>query len=647
MLEVRNLNVSLGTKELIRNSSFRVGDTDRIGVVGLNGTGKSTLLKVLTQHIQAESGDIMKSSGSTLGFLPQEISFEADLSTPALDYVMRANPRIYELGLQLEAWEKEMAEETNHESEHFHNVIEKYTDATTEFERIGGFRMKSEAEKIMMGLGFEPSEFQKPIKGFSGGWQMRLLIGKLLLQNPTLLLLDEPTNHLDIDSLRWLENYLLNYEGSMMIVSHDRFFLDKLTTKTLEIAFKQIVEFKGNYSYYEKEKELRLELVQAKYQNDMKRITEVQRFVERFKAKATKARQAQSRMKLLAKLEDSLQVPEEDLTQIQFRFPKANASGKIALTLQNIKKIYTLPDGSKKEVLKGITLEIARGDRIAIVGSNGAGKSTLCKIISGELEVEHGTRTLGHNVSINYFAQHQTESLDGTKTILDEMLDASPNSEARMNVRNILGCFLFSDDDVYKKISVLSGGEKSRVSLAKILLQSSNLLIMDEPTNHLDIRSKEMLIESLENYEGTFLLVSHDRYFLDSLVNKVLEVKDGTATLYTQPYAEYLADAEKRLAPAISAAAQQRKAEAEAKSAKSSEQKKAAAPAKDAKKKVQELEAKIEKAEKRKAELEDVMGAADFYKNEARAKDLTTEYKSISNQLETLYYDWEKATAAL
>ena len=445
--------------------------------------------------------------------------------------------------------------------------------------------------------------------------------------------------------MRWLENYLLNYEHSYIIVSHDRFFLDKLTTKTLEIAFTQINEYKGNYSYYEKEKAERYELMMGKYENDVKKVAELKAFVDRFRYKATKARQAQSRLRQMEKMEKNMQSPEEDLSRISFRFPKANPSGREVMRLDGVKKAYILPDGTKKQVLTGIDLEVMRGDRIAIVGSNGAGKTTFCKILAGQIDFE-GKLTMGHNVSLNYFAQHPTENLSPEKSVYTEMVDAAPTSEAQKKVRDILGCFLFSGDAVNKKIKVLSGGEKSRVALAKILLQASNLLIMDEPTNHLDMRSKEMLIDSLEYYDGTLLIVSHDRYFLDSLVNKVVEIKNGSLQLYLGTYAEYLEKAEKILETERKeeAAARQKKQSTTPKiSEKEIEQTKKNVAVKKDKKRIEEIEQKINRLEHKKESLETMMATEDFYKkSQEETGKVLDGYHTLCNELNTLFAEWEQ-----
>ncbi|MCX6179384.1 MAG: ABC-F family ATP-binding cassette domain-containing protein [Chlorobiales bacterium] len=654
MLEARNLSLSVGTKELLTDTSFRVGDKDHVSLVGLNGTGKTTLLRLISRLISGPTtdsslittGQFLKSADTTIGYLPQEISFDADLEKTALQYALQANVRLFELSDKITRMEHELAlPEQDYESEAYHQLIERFSDAMHEFEHLGGYTMQSNAEKVLGGLGFSEIDFHKKVKAFSGGWQMRLHLTKLLLQNPTLLLLDEPTNHLDIDSLRWLENYLFNYEHSYIIVSHDRFFLDKLTTKTLEIAFTRINEYKGNYSYYEKEKAERYELMMGKYENDVKKMEELKAFVDRFRYKATKARQAQSRLRQMEKMEKNLQSPEEDLSRISFRFPKAKPSGREVMRLDGVKKAYILPDGTKKQVLNNIDLEVMRGDRIAIVGSNGAGKTTFCKILAGEIDFE-GKLTMGHNVSLNYFAQHQTENLSQDKSIYMEMMDSAPSSEAQKKVRDILGCFLFSGDAVNKKIGVLSGGEKSRVALAKILLQASNLLIMDEPTNHLDMRSKEMLIDSLEYYDGTLLIVSHDRYFLDSLVNKVVEIKNGSLQLYLGTYAEYLEKAEKALEA-------ERKEEAAGRQKKQSlqptitekekEQAKKSAAAKKDKKRIEEVEQKINRLEQKKESIETMMANEDFYKKsqEETAKILEG-YHTLCNELNLLFAEWEQ-----
>jgi ATP-binding cassette, subfamily F, member 3 len=653
MLEARNLSLTVGTKELLVDTSFRVGDNDHVALVGLNGTGKSTLLRHISGTTYDSglmtSGQLLKSAETTIGYLPQEINFEADMEKTALQYALLANERLCVLSEKITRMEHELAlPEQDYESEAYHQLIERFSDAMHEFEHLGGYTMQSDAEKVLAGLGFSEIDFHKKVKAFSGGWQMRLHITKLLLQKPTLLLLDEPTNHLDIDSLRWLENYLVNYEHSYIIVSHDRFFLDKLTTKTLEIAFARINEYKGNYTYYEKEKAERYELMMGKYANDLKKMEELRSFVDRFRYKATKARQAQSRLKQMEKLESQIESPEEDLSRISFRFPKAMPSGREVMRLEGVKKAFILPDGSKKQVLNGLDLEVMRGDRIAIVGSNGAGKSTFCKIIAGQLDFE-GKLTMGHNVSLNYFGQHQTESLAPEKSIYNEMLDAAPNSEAQKRVRDILGCFLFSGDAINKKIKVLSGGEKSRVALAKILLQASNLLIMDEPTNHLDMRSKEMLIDSLENYAGTLLLVSHDRYFLDSLVNKVIEIKNGSLQLYLGTYAEYLEKAEKAIeAERKQEAAGRQKAQSapQKSSEQEKEQAKKSAAAKKDKKRIDEIEQKINRLEQQKESIETVMANEDFYKkSQEETEKVLAGYHKLCDELNQLFAEWEQASS--
>ena len=650
MFEARNLSLSVGTKELLADSSFRIGDRDRVSLVGMNGTGKSTLLKLISgtssESTIVTEGQFLKSADTSIGYLPQEISFDDDLEKTALQYAMHANIRLFELSETIAQLEHELAlPDQDHAGEAYHRLIERFTDAMHDFDHHGGYTMRAQAEKMLSGLGFSEADFHKKVKAFSGGWQMRLLITRLLLQNPTLLLLDEPTNHLDIDSLRWLENYLQNYEHSCIIVSHDRFFLDKLTTRTLEIAFQRIEEYKGNYSYYEKEKAARYELMMSRYANDLKKAAELKAFVDRFRYKATKARQAQSRLRQLEKLEQGLQAPEEDLSQISFRFPKANPSGREVMRLEGIGKTYTLPDGTPKQVLRNINLEVLRGDRIAIVGSNGAGKTTFCKILAGEIDFE-GKLSTGHNVSLNYFAQHQTENLDTEKTVYKEMLDAAPTSEAQKKIRDILGCFLFSGSAVEKKIGVLSGGEKSRVALARILLQASNLLIMDEPTNHLDMRSKEMLIDALENYDGTLLLVSHDRYFLDSLVNKVIEIKNGGLQLYHGTYAEYLEKAEKALEEErVLESARQKAEAAAAKISKVPQAKPAPAPKKNHRK-IESIEKNIQALEQRKENLETVMASDEFYKQSPEAtKKTLDEYHTLGAELDRLFAEWEKATS--
>lgn len=649
MFEARNVHLSAGTKDLLINTSFRIGDKDRIGLVGLNGTGKSTLLQFMSETCSGRTtiseGQIIRSSDTTIGYLPQEISFDGDLEKNALHYVLQANAKLNELLKAIERMQLELeAPDQDHTSVEYHRLIERFSEASHEFERLGGYKMEADAEKVLTGLGFSQTGFRKKVREFSGGWQMRLLIARLLLQKPTLLLLDEPTNHLDIDSLRWLENYMLNYEHSCVIVSHDRFFLDKITTRTLEINFRTIHEYKGNYSYYEKEKAQRFELMMARYENDLKKMAHLKAFVERFRYKATKAKQAQSRLRQMQKLEEELQAPEEDLSGISFSFPKARHSGKEVLKLEHVTKSWAQPDGSRKDVLNDINVEVLRGDRIAIVGSNGAGKTTFCRIVSGDLDYD-GKMTHGHNVSLNYFAQHQTENLSPDKSVLEEMMDAAPDAQLQRKVRDILGCFLFSGDSVDKKTAVLSGGEKSRLSLAKILLQASNLLIMDEPTNHLDMRSKEMLIDALENYNGTLMLVSHDRYFLDSLVNKVIEIKNGSLQVYLGGYAEYLEKAEK-------AWEEERKRETASQKKVSGANKKSGTGRQKqptsghSKVNAEKLEKKIQKLEKQKQEYETTMGSPDFYSlPEEETQKTIDRYHQLCAEIDKLYAAWESAVS--
>ena len=647
MLEARNISLSRGVKDLLINASFRIGERDRIGLVGLNGTGKSTLLRFISETGSGRSaisnGQFIRSSDTTIGYLPQEISFENNLETTALHYVLQVHKKLNDLASSIERMQKELeVPGQDHESSAYNKLIERFSEASHEFERLGGYKMEADAEKVLSGLGFSRNGFRKKVREFSGGWQMRLLIARLLLQKPTLLLLDEPTNHLDIDSLRWLENYLAGYDHSCVIVSHDRFFLDKITTRTLEINFRTIHEYKGNYSYYEKEKAQRFELMMARYENDLKKMAHLKAFVDRFRYKATKAKQAQSRLRQLQKLEEELQAPEDDLPGILFSFPKARRSGKEVLRLEHVTKSWHQPDGSRKIVLEDISLDVMRGDRIAVVGSNGAGKTTFCRIVAGELDHE-GRIIHGHNVSLNYFAQHQTENLDSRKSALEEMMGAAPDAESQRKVRDILGCFLFSGDSVEKKTAVLSGGEKSRLSLAKILLQASNLLIMDEPTNHLDMRSKEMLIDALENYDGTLLLVSHDRYFLDSLVNKVIEIKNGSLQVYLGSYGEYLEKTEKALAEKQKKIAVMQKKDTGKETAPSAG-KGTTSPGSHNRQKAEKLEKRILNLEKQKQEYEARMGASDFYSlPEEETRKTVERYHELCAEINRLYAEWESA----
>ncbi|MFO8067686.1 MAG: ABC-F family ATP-binding cassette domain-containing protein [Bacteroidales bacterium] len=516
MFSVNNLSVQFSGNFLFQNVSFIINKNSRIGLVGKNGSGKSTLMKILAGLQKPESGEIAKPAEGTVGYLPQEIFLSSDKLI--LEETMTAFHEAQSLEKKIDTLTKEIASRQDYESEDYKVLINKLSEANERLDIIGGHTKQARAEKVLLGLGFKQSDFTRPMAEFSGGWQMRVELAKILLRNPDLLLLDEPTNHLDIESIQWLENFLISYSGAVMLVSHDRAFLDNITTRTIEISMQKVYDYKAAYSRYEEMRRERLEHETAAFNNQQREIAQAERFIERFRAKATKARQAQSKIKLLEKIE-RIEIEELDSSSIHFKFPEAPASGKIALEVKNVSKSY-----GNNQVLDNINFIIGRGERIAFVGKNGEGKTTLSRIIVNDLDYE-GKVNIGHNVKIGYYAQNQSEFLNPGKTVF-QTLDDIAVGEVRKQIRNILGGFLFSDDDVDKKVSVLSGGEKSRLAIAKLLLQPVNLLVLDEPTNHLDMQSKDILKRALLQFNGTVIIVSHDRDFLQGLSEKVFEFKN-------------------------------------------------------------------------------------------------------------------------
>lgn len=516
MLNVHNLSVSFGGEYLFEEISFRLNGGDRVGLIGKNGAGKSTLLKLLSKDTTPDTGIIATEKEVKIGFLRQDIDFEQGRTV--LEEAYQAFHEIKLLEARLEDINQQLADRTDYESETYHQLMVDLNDVTHRYEILGGYNYQGETEKILQGLGFRRFDFDKKTDTFSGGWRMRIELAKLLLQRNDVLLLDEPTNHLDIESIIWLEQFLKNFPGAVVIVSHDKMFLDNVTNRTIEISLGRIYDYNKPYSKYLK---LRDEIKQQQLnaqKNQDKEIQQAERLIEKFRAKSTKASMAQSLIKKLDKME-RIEVDEDDNAVMNLRFPISITPGKVVAEIEQLSKSY-----GDNLVLKDIDLLIERDSKTAFVGQNGQGKSTLAKIIVGELDYE-GHLKLGHNVQIGYFAQNQAEYLDGSKTVLDTMIDAA-NEKNRSKVRDILGSFLFRGDEVEKYVKVLSGGERNRLALAKMLLQPFNVLVMDEPTNHLDIKSKNVLKQALQNFEGTLILVSHDRDFLQGLTNKVYEFKE-------------------------------------------------------------------------------------------------------------------------
>jgi len=525
MLNIHKVSVSFQGDYLFEDITFRLGNGDRVGLVGKNGAGKSTLLKILSGEMETTSGQIAEEKDLRIGFLKQDIDFI--FGRTVLEESYQAFTEIKALEIKIEDINTQLAERTDYESEGYHQLMIDLNEIQHQYEILGGYNYQGETEKILQGLGFKREDFNKLTDTFSGGWRMRIELAKLLLQNNDVLLLDEPTNHLDIESIIWLETFLKGYSGAVVIVSHDKMFLDNVTNRTIEISLGRIYDYPKPYTkYLVLREEMRIQQL-ASQKNQQKQIEQTEKLIEKFRAKASKATMAQSLIKKLDKI-DRIEVDADDNSVMTLNFPVSITPGKVVVESEAVAKYY-----GDLQVLHNVDLLVDRDSKIAFVGQNGQGKSTLAKIIVGDIDYE-GKLKLGHNVQIGYFAQNQAEYLDGTRTVLDTMIDAA-NETNRSKVRDILGSFLFRGDDVDKYVRVLSGGERNRLALAKLLLQPLNVLVMDEPTNHLDIKSKNVLKEALKKFEGTLILVSHDRDFLKGLTNKVYEFKD-------QRIKEYLGD---------------------------------------------------------------------------------------------------------
>lgn len=523
---LQQVTFEFGARLIVADATWHIQPGERIGLIGYNGTGKSTLLKLLVGDYQPTAGSIERSRATSIGYLHQDLlSFNSQDSI--VKVALQAFENILKLEQEIELIGKEL-EQTGDEK-----LLEAYTNKLHQLETADGYTIHHRTAEVLQGLGFSPTDLERPYQEFSGGWRMRVLLAKMILAKPDLLLLDEPTNHLDLPSIEWLEKYLSHYAGAVVIVSHDKYFLNRMVTKIVELYQEELHFYTGNYDFYQKEKSVRMELQQKAYENQQDYIRQQERLVERFRAKASKAAMAQSLLKKLDKLErvDPAQLVRPNL---KINFSVDRTPGKIIATLKNVKKSF-----GQLEVMQEATAEINRGDKIALIGANGKGKSTLLRILAGTEPIDLGEKTDGHNVVQSFYAQHQLESLTLSHTLLEEM--ASSGSQlSDLEIRSLLGCFLFSGDDVDKKIKVLSGGEKARVALAKVITSRANFLLLDEPTNHLDLHSCELLIEALQKYEGTLILVSHDRYFISKTANKIWEIEDGILKEFKGGYEEWV-----------------------------------------------------------------------------------------------------------
>ena len=642
LLSLNNVTFEFGARKILDEASWHIYPNERIGLIGPNGTGKSTLLKILIGEYSVSEGQVNRSKTLTIGYFHQDLqSLETDES------ILEVAKGAYEKALQIEKEIKKL--EIELENSEDEKKLHKLADLHHDFDLAGGYEMEYKAAEVLEGLGFKTADLSRGFTTFSGGWRMRVILAKMILQNPDILLLDEPTNHLDLPSIEWIERYLMNYPGSVIIVSHDRYFLDRMVTKIVEISQQKLNHYTGDYSYYEQEKEIRTEFQQREYENQQEFIGQQERFIERFKAKASKAKQAQSLVKKLDRLE-KIEAPISETAKINFRFIAGIQPGRVVTTFKNVSKSY-----GDIHILKNANIEINRGDKIAIIGANGKGKSTLLRLISGT-EKCGGEVVPGHNIDISFYAQHQLEALNVNDDIMDELKHCG-SGKSEQELRELMGCFLFKGDDVFKKIRVLSGGEKARVALAKTIISKANYLLLDEPTNHLDITSVNMLIQALNNFEGTYVLVSHDRYFIQNVANKIWEIEDGQINEFEGTYQE-LEEFKKRKAQQI----KEGKIEVAAKKEVVVEEKKvekapvveAPKPAnntseyKEKQKEEKRIRSKFTKLEEElatlnteKQRLEALLAAPDTYLNKNLFQATESQYNSIALKIEYLQPEYE------
>ncbi|MFZ9695499.1 MAG: ABC-F family ATP-binding cassette domain-containing protein [Chitinophagaceae bacterium] len=630
---LQNVTFEFGARVIVQDATWHIQPGERIGLIGYNGTGKSTLLKLLVGQYQASAGTVERSRGITMGYLHQDLlSFDTEdsilqVSLGAFEHILRLEKEIEELG--------KILEQTGDEK-----ILHEYSDKLHEMETLGGYSIHHRTEEVLQGLGFSNADLQRPYREFSGGWRMRVLLAKMILQQPDLLLLDEPTNHLDLPSIEWLEKYLLHYQGAVVIVSHDKYFLNRMVTKIVELYQQELHIYTGNYDFYEREKAVRMELQQKAFENQQDYIRQQERIVERFRAKASKAAMAQSIIKKLDKLEriDAAELVRPDI-RINFRVDKT--PGKIIAEIKGIDKSF-----GDLSIIKNGNAEIERGDKIALIGANGKGKSTLLRIIAGTESFQNGERKWGHLVEESFYAQHQLEALDLNNTILEEMKECG-SQMSELELRGLLGCFLFSGDDGDKKIRVLSGGEKARVALAKVIVSKANFLMLDEPTNHLDMHSCDLLIEALYRYEGTIILVSHDRYFVSKTANKIWEIDNGEIKEFKGGYEEWVAWKERmaKLKPSVNTPSPKQSPTPAANTEKppvgpiDKEKKK---ELQRAQKKFQLVEVEMAKEQALKAELEKKLSDPAIYADKTAFLETESAYKKVNDKVGELTASYEK-----
>ncbi|ANI90467.1 ABC transporter ATP-binding protein [Arachidicoccus ginsenosidimutans] len=636
LVGLNNVTFEFGARTIVADASWHILPGDRVGLIGYNGTGKSTLLKVIVGEYTPSAGTVERGRNVSIGYLHQDL-LSFDTNESILEVAMGAFERVRFLEKEIERIGIEL--EKNHDEK----SLETYTDYLHEMDVLDGYNIQYKTEEVLHGLGFSNEQLHRPYKTFSGGWRMRVLLAKMILQQPDVLLLDEPTNHLDLPSIEWLEKYLSGYKGSVVIVSHDKFFLNRMVNKIVELYQQQLHIYSGNYEFYETEKEQRIEIQQRAYENQQEYIRQQERFIERFKAKATKAAQAQSAMKRLDKIE-RIEAVEIERPNLRINFQIDKQPGKIIASLKNISKSF-----GENIIVKNTSAEIDRGDKIALIGANGKGKSTLLRIIANAENFD-GERVWGHNVEESFYAQHQLESLNLDNTILEEM-QLCGSGKTDLELRSLLGGFMFGGDDIDKKIKILSGGEKARVALAKVIASKSNFLMLDEPTNHLDMHSVDLLAQALNKYEGSLIFVSHDRYFISKAANKIWEIVDNEIKEFKGTYAEYVEWKELMAKREKENTAQQKQTVTENITVKKTEEKKPEPQNnldREQKKELQKLQRQLEKLEeqinqlnKEKTALELEMSSPETYASPEKFKELENKYTQLSAKLKSSESEYE------
>lgn len=620
MISATNLSLFFGGQELYSKVSLSITRQDKIGLTGKNGAGKSTFLKLILGMYKPDEGSLSVAKGTKICYLPQEIISRSNAKI--IEEVCNSNEELTQISERLEEINIQLATREDYESDSYLGLLDELADLNDKFNLQGGHEIREQAEVVLKGLGFNPEDLERPMGEFSGGWQMRVELAKLLVQNPDVLLLDEPTNHLDIESIEWLEEYLRKYSGAIILISHDRSFLDGITNRTIEINNRKFYDYNCNFSQYQIRREEEMVQQLQAYNNQQREIAQAERLINKFRAKSSKAAFAQSLIKKLDKM-DRIELDEVDSSALAFRFPEPKPSGKLVAEIEDVGKSY-----GDKTILKGIRFNIGKGEKIALIGKNGMGKSTFIKMLVGDTGYE-GVIKLGHNVSIGYFAQDETAKLNPEKTVF-ETIDDVAVGEVRKKVRNILGSFLFGGDDIDKKVSVLSGGEKTRLALCKLLLEPYNFLILDEPTNHLDIISKEVLQEALKDYPGTVLVVSHDRTFLDGLSDRIYYIKNNNISIYFDAVNDFL----KQLKDINSApAAQTKKAKPKA------QEKNDAKATKELENQLKKVERKIERLEGEISEIQEKINQGAYESDE-----IFTKIESLNTELEHNMKEWEELT---